>query len=142
MDCTGTPTKYWLLCLLFVCFLMNCLVTHVLNWETPLLVRNSIFPLSYNSIGLKPSATLENTTNTPTTAKSPRRNVVGLVLLRIKVIPLPTGSSQMIPIKSLLALLYTLLLTLTTPIHMLITCLHLVGVGISFSFRFQIYMRA
>ena len=36
MDRTATPAKYWLLCLLFVCFLLNCLATQALNWENPI----------------------------------------------------------------------------------------------------------
>jgi hypothetical protein len=35
MDCTGTPTKYWLLCLPFSIHLLNHLATESLSWKTP-----------------------------------------------------------------------------------------------------------
>ena len=36
MDRTGTPPKLWLLCLTFVCFLLNNMAHPSLNWNTPL----------------------------------------------------------------------------------------------------------
>jgi hypothetical protein len=36
MDRTGTPAKYWLLCLLFVVNLLNHLASYSLDWETPI----------------------------------------------------------------------------------------------------------
>ena len=36
MDRTGTPSKYWLLCLEFVTYLINRLATEKLGWKTPL----------------------------------------------------------------------------------------------------------
>jgi hypothetical protein len=35
MDCTGTPPQYWLLCLLYVIYLLNRLSTESLGWATP-----------------------------------------------------------------------------------------------------------
>jgi len=36
MDRTGTPAKYWLLCLLYVVMLLNHLATQSLDWKTPI----------------------------------------------------------------------------------------------------------
>jgi hypothetical protein len=38
MDCTNTPQEYWLLCLFYVTYLLNCLAVESLNWHTPLQV--------------------------------------------------------------------------------------------------------
>jgi hypothetical protein len=35
MDRTGTPPQYWLLCLLYVIYLLNRLSTESLDWSTP-----------------------------------------------------------------------------------------------------------
>ena len=32
---TGAPANTWLLCLLYVCFLLNCLACQALQWRTP-----------------------------------------------------------------------------------------------------------
>ena len=32
---TGAPANTWLLCLLYVCFLLNCLACQALQWQTP-----------------------------------------------------------------------------------------------------------
>ena len=44
MDRTGTPAKYWLLCLLFVGYLLNWLSYPGLNHETPLLAATGQRP--------------------------------------------------------------------------------------------------
>ena len=36
MDRTGTPSKFWLLCLLYTVYVLNRLSTESLNWKTPL----------------------------------------------------------------------------------------------------------
>ena len=36
MDRTGTPAKFWLLCMLYVVMLLNYLATQSLGWKTPL----------------------------------------------------------------------------------------------------------
>ena len=33
---TGAPANTWLLCLLYICFLLNCLACQSLEWQTPL----------------------------------------------------------------------------------------------------------
>ncbi|HSN65310.1 MAG TPA: hypothetical protein VLS94_01660, partial [Fusibacter sp.] len=38
MNCSGAPAKTWLLCLGYVCFLMNHLATESLGWKTPMQV--------------------------------------------------------------------------------------------------------
>jgi hypothetical protein len=46
MDRTGTPPAHWLLCLMFVCFVLNNLAFESLQWKTPLFLatgqRNDI----------------------------------------------------------------------------------------------------
>ena len=44
MDRTGTPAKYWLLCLLFVCYLFNHVAHEALNGQTPIFAAHGIFP--------------------------------------------------------------------------------------------------
>ena len=36
LSCTGAPANTWLLCLLYVCFLLDCLACQSLQWCTPL----------------------------------------------------------------------------------------------------------
>ena len=36
MDRTGTPAKYWLLCLVYVVMMLNHLATQSLDWKTPI----------------------------------------------------------------------------------------------------------
>jgi hypothetical protein len=36
MDRTGTPNKFWLLCLLYTVYVINRLATESLNWKTPM----------------------------------------------------------------------------------------------------------
>ena len=38
MDRSGTPSEYWLLCLLFVVYLLNCLEVESLDWKIPFMM--------------------------------------------------------------------------------------------------------
>ena len=44
MDRTGTPARYWLLCLLFVCYLFNRVAHESLNGQTPILCAHGFVP--------------------------------------------------------------------------------------------------
>ena len=44
LNCTGAPPYMWLLCLAYVCFLLNQLACQSLGWPTPLEALNGMMP--------------------------------------------------------------------------------------------------
>ena len=44
LDCTGSPPSVWLLCLMYVCFLLNHTACGALNYQIPLQVATGSTP--------------------------------------------------------------------------------------------------
>ena len=44
LDCTSAPSYTWLLCLMYICFLLNHLATESLDFKTPLEFLNGTLP--------------------------------------------------------------------------------------------------
>ena len=81
MDRTGTQGSFWLLCLLYVVFLLNHMLL-VLSLQLKLPQGNVLTSQPYyNSAGLNQSSTPLTTPLPPTVL---RNLVTGLVLLKIK----------------------------------------------------------
>jgi hypothetical protein len=115
MDCTGTQASFWLLCLLYVVFLLNQLASDALDGLTPIEVVTGQRPdisalLQFRCLN---QSSILLTIPLPQTVLS--NLVAGLALPKPKGMGSLTLSSQMIHRRSLLVLQFALLLILPIP---------------------------